>query len=147
LRREQGSVVIVEDSVQDENASLEQRKPGPFCEDWSLFILSHATSVREDWPDRCAALPSADLPTAAAAGLPSLRPVLRWHDHRVWPGIHQTSVTVLEPHDVRRFPLVPVYLNDLAVPVRVPDDVAVDADFVSYDRFHAAISRHVEGVL
>src|SRR5215831_6095571 len=63
-------------------------------------------------------------------------------DHRVRARIHQAGVTVVEPDQVRRLPLLAVHLNDLAVPVRVPDDVAVNADLVADGRFHPVLPPH-----
>src|SRR5215469_9605840 len=68
---------------------------------------------------------------AVARGLP-----VRVLDHRVRAGKHQPGVTVVETDQIRRFTPVAVHLDDLAVPVRVPDDVAVNADPVADYRFH-----------
>src|SRR5215469_1787217 len=46
-------------------------------------------------------------------------------------------MTVVETDRIRRFTPVAVHLDDLAVPVRVTDDVSVNADPVADYRFHA----------
>jgi hypothetical protein len=51
-------------------------------------------------------------------------------------------VTVVKADQVGRLPLVTVDLDDLAVLVHVPDDVAVNADLVADGRFHAALPSH-----
>src|SRR6516162_11188936 len=58
-------------------------------------------------------------------------------DHRVRAGEYQPRVTVVETHQIRRFAPLAVHLDDLAVPVRVTDDVSVNADPVADYRFHA----------
>src|SRR5215468_10530970 len=69
---------------------------------------------------------------AVARNLP-----VRVLDHRVRAGKHQPRVTVVETDQIRRFAPVAVHLDDLAVPVRVTDDVPVNADPVADYRFHA----------
>jgi hypothetical protein len=53
-------------------------------------------------------------------------------------------VTVVEPHQVWRFALVAMHLDDLAMLIRVPDDVSVDTDPVADSSLHAWASLHAE---
>src|SRR6516225_8440609 len=78
-------------------------------------------------PDPC----SSRNQQAVARGLP-----VGVLDHRVRAGEHQPRVTVVETDQIRRFAPIAVHLDDLAVPVRVTDDVSVNADPVADYRFH-----------
>src|SRR5689334_18406854 len=61
-------------------------------------------------------------------------------DHRVGARIDEPGLAVVELHQVGRRSLVAVHLDDLAVLVRVPDDVAVDADAVASRCLHVRTS-------
>jgi hypothetical protein len=58
-------------------------------------------------------------------------------DDRVGAREQEPGLAVVKPHQVRRLALGPVHLYDLAVPVRVPDGVSVNADTIADCRFHA----------
>src|SRR6266704_6386605 len=61
-------------------------------------------------------------------------------DHRVGSGEDQARLAVVEPHQVGRLARGAAHLDDLAVLVRVPDDVAVNADTVADRRLHVRTS-------
>src|SRR5712691_7229353 len=61
-------------------------------------------------------------------------------DHRVGSGVDEPGVAVLELHQVGRLSHGAAHLDDLAVLVRVPDNVAVYTDMVANGRLHVRIS-------
>src|SRR5712691_11739326 len=61
-------------------------------------------------------------------------------DHRVGSGEDQARLAVVEPHQVGRLARGAAHLDDLAVLVWVPDDVAVNADAVADCRLHVRTS-------
>src|SRR5207302_4535874 len=61
-------------------------------------------------------------------------------DHRIGPGIDEPRVAVVELHEVGRLSLGAVHLDDLAVLIWMPDDVAVNADAVADCSLHIRTS-------
>jgi hypothetical protein len=76
-----------------------------------------------------------DLAAVAAEAVARCLPN-RTLDDRVGAREQQPGMAVVEPHQVRWLASGPVHLYDLAVPVRVPDGVSVNADPVADCRFH-----------
>src|SRR5258705_2867989 len=61
-------------------------------------------------------------------------------DQRVGARVDEPGLAVVELHQVGRRSLIAVHLDDLAVLVRVPHDVAVNADAVANRRLHVRTS-------
>src|SRR5207245_11098247 len=61
-------------------------------------------------------------------------------DNRIGHGIDEPRVAVVELHEVGRLSLGAVHLDDLAVLIWMPDDVAVNADAVADCSLHIRTS-------